>query len=235
MNRNISITFTILGIFTLLASFSLKSFIYQEKFILENDLNRKFVSFLYDNKLLDPGIMMGNIYCYSDYFKEEGKFEVLHVHNFKNKLRLVDLYTSHNPTIISELSKIKDLEPKIKLNNLLISFWAEEQDEKQIKEILMKFNPHNYPINHKAIKLVLLKHAYVDLRQTLSFIEHHGFLGLPGFFIDGFNAAVRIPAVLLTYKSPAMQKFFQSSTLSVIGFIMTAIGLFSLSRYSRTI
>ncbi len=101
----------------------------------------------------------------------------------------------------------------------------------------MKFDPHNYPINHRAIKLVLLKHAYVDLRQTLSFIEHRDgnfLLGPPRLFIDGFNAFVRIPAVLLIYKSPAMQKFFQSLTLPVIGFIMTAIGLFSLHRHSQT-
>ncbi|MCG0276900.1 MAG: hypothetical protein L5655_12290, partial [Thermosediminibacteraceae bacterium] len=113
--------------------------------------------------------------------------------------------------------------------NIFIKFLISgEHNEKEIKDILMKFDSEKYPVNYKAIKLVLLKNAYIDLGQTLAFIEHHGFVGYPRFFVDGFNATVRIPAVPLIYKSPAMQKFFQSLILPVIGFIMTAIGSFKL-------
>ncbi|MCG0275985.1 MAG: hypothetical protein L5655_07480 [Thermosediminibacteraceae bacterium] len=82
-------------------------------------------------------------------------------------------------------------------NNIFIEFFADEQYEQEIRDILAKFDPKNYPVNPEAIKLALLKNACANFGQILAFIEHHGFLGLPVLFIEGFNSAVRIPSVPL--------------------------------------
>ncbi|NNG67627.1 hypothetical protein [Caldanaerobacter subterraneus] len=110
MNRKTGIIFILLGIFIFLAGFSLRNFIYQEEFILKNDLNRRFLSSLYDNKLLDPGISMGNIYYYSDYFKEkrELKLEVLHVLNFKNKkdVQVIVMFTTWKSKSLGKIIRL---------------------------------------------------------------------------------------------------------------------------------
>lgn len=226
MNRSISITSTILGIFILLAGFSLRSFIYQQEFILKNDVHLRFISFLYDNGLLDSNISDSYIAHY--YFSKN----VLSISNAKgHKLEGVTLY----PKDFSHLRTSKT----IVVDSLFIDFYtstdADEQYEQEIRDILVQFDPKSYPVNPEATKLALLKNACTDFGPILAFIEEHGVIGIPQLLIGGFNSAIRIPAVLLIYKSPAMQKFFQSLTLPVIGFIMTAIGLFSLFRHSRTI
>ncbi|NNG67176.1 hypothetical protein [Caldanaerobacter subterraneus] len=221
MNRKTGIIFTLLGIFILLAGFPLRSFIYQEEFILKNDLNRRFISFLYDNGLLDSNISDSYIAHY--YFSKN----VLSIFNAKgHKLRGLTLY----PKDFSHLRTIKT----IVVDSLFINFYASEQYEQEIRDILVQFDPKSYPINPEAIKLALLKNAYANFGPILAFIKEHGIIGIPRLFIGGFNSAIRIPAVLLIYKSPTMQEFFQSLTLPVIGLIMTAIGLFSLHRHSQT-
>jgi|GEM_PF-6818283 len=205
-----------LGIIILLGGASVQSFIREESYLLDNTVNRRFISFLADNNLLDLTREGGHVYEYNNELYVEGPIYVTYYHQISSE-EITD------KTKQIESGELPDY-ALIVIDDAAVAYYAANPDTTAIME---KFRPSDYPVNNYAVRHVMLKNAYFPLRQHLRFIEHHTLLdprALIDNFVIPFSYPFRYLAAFLVIDNPALKKILGSYAFIIIGMLICFFG-----------
>lgn len=209
MKRHIGLIILIIG---LIISFPLQPLISDTKQITSEPILTRYISFLFDNNSLSPSVTI----TYNTVV--ENRYATISNRPDEYPITYSTIYFESHPQDSPDYETFNT-------NGISITY---EPNTIEANQLIQSFEPHSYPINDSAVKLVLKAHTLTDWHGLQSLRDYnvlYQFSAAFDYFYAGMTAVIGTIFIPFIYTYPDI---FEYS--SVIGLFITLFGLFILHK-----